>query len=129
MKYYKTYTLGCKVNTYETQAVSALLEKEGYQESKDDRCDLIIVNTCAVTLTSESKSRQKIRSLKKLYPNAVMFVMGCYSQLHPEQVEKIEGDMIVMSNQITVQISRRRVKEVNEAYAEYLFVQLQKQMV
>lgn len=96
MKYYKTYTLGCKVNTYETQAVSALLEKEGYQESKDDRCDLIIVNTCAVTLTSESKSRQKIRSLKKLYPNAVMFVMGCYSQLHPEQVEKIEGVDIVI---------------------------------
>ena len=45
------------------------------------------------------------------------------------EVEKIEGDMIVMSNQITVQISRRRVKEVNEAYAEYLFAQLQKQMV
>ena len=99
MKYYKTYTLGCKVNTYETQAVCELLDKNGYEESHDDRCDLIVVNTCAVTLTSESKSRQKIRALKKEYPNATVFVMGCFAQLHPEQASEIEGvDIIVGTN-------------------------------
>ncbi len=79
MKYYKTHTLGCKVNTYETQAICKILEENGFSESINNQCDLIIINTCAVTLTSERKSRQKIRSLKKEYPNAVIFVMGCYS--------------------------------------------------
>ena len=82
MKYYKCFSLGCKVNTYEIQAVCQILNENGYQESKDEQCDLIVINTCAVTLTSESKSRQKIRSLRSKYPNAILFVMGCYSQLH-----------------------------------------------
>lgn len=91
MKYYKTCTLGCKVNTYETQALCELLHQNGYQESKDNQCDLIIINTCAVTLTGEAKSRQKIHTLRKKYPNAILFVMGCYSQLKKDEVEKIEG--------------------------------------
>lgn len=96
MKYYKSVTLGCKVNTYETQAICQILNENGYQESHDENCDLVIVNTCAVTLTSESKSRQKIRSLKKENPNAIVFVMGCYSQLHPEDVASLEeADIII----------------------------------
>jgi threonylcarbamoyladenosine tRNA methylthiotransferase MtaB len=96
MKYYKCFSLGCKVNTYETQAVCQILNEHGYHESKDDQCDLIVINTCAVTLTSESKSRQKIRSLRSKYPNAILFVMGCYSQLHGEEVIAIEGVDIVI---------------------------------
>ena len=96
MKFYKCITLGCKVNTYETQAICELLHKNGYEESKDDRCDLVVINTCAVTLTSESKSRQKIHSLHKKYPEAIIFVMGCYSQLHKEKVQEIEGVNIVI---------------------------------
>ena len=96
MKYYKSVTLGCKVNTYETQAICQILNENNYQESHDAKCDLVIVNTCAVTLTSESKSRQKIRSLKKENPNAIVFVMGCYSQLHPEDVASLEeADIII----------------------------------
>ena len=96
MKYYKCFSLGCKVNTYEIQAVCQILNENGYQESKDEQCDLIVINTCAVTLTSESKSRQKIRSLRSKYPNAILFVMGCYSQLHSEEVSSIEGVDIVI---------------------------------
>ena len=96
MKYYKCFSLGCKVNTYETQAVCQILNEHGYHESKDDQCDLIVINTCAVTLTSESKSRQKIRSLRSKYPNAILFVMGCYSQLHSEEVIAIEGVDIII---------------------------------
>lgn len=96
MKYYKSVTLGCKVNTYETQAISQILNENGYIESYDKEVDLIIVNTCAVTSTSESKSRQKIRSLKKENPKAIVFVMGCYSQLHPEEVSTLkEADIII----------------------------------
>lgn len=96
MKFYKTYTLGCKVNTYETRAVCELLEQNGYQESFDERCDLFIINTCAVTLTSESKSRQKIRAMRKEYPSAIIVVMGCYSQLHSQQVSEIDGVDIII---------------------------------
>lgn len=120
MKYYKTYTLGCKVNTYETQAVCKILEENGFSESIDNQCDLIVINTCAVTLTSEGKSRQKIRSLKKEYPNAVIFVMGCYSQLHPEQVKEIEGVDIVIGTD-----KRNEIMNLLERY----FSQDQKQII
>ena len=70
MKYYKTHTLGCKVNTYETQAIKELLNKNGYEESLEDNplCDVYIINTCAVTSIGEQKSRQKIRSAIKKHP-------------------------------------------------------------
>ena len=55
------YTLGCKVNTYEIQAIKELLDANGYQESKTDECSLCIINTCAVTQVGEQKSRQMIR--------------------------------------------------------------------
>lgn len=109
MKYYKHFSLGCKVNTYETEAVCRILDRHGYTESEDDRCDLIVINTCAVTLTGESKSRQKIRSLKKRYPSAEIFVMGCYSQLHPDQVASIEGVDVVVGTS-----SRTRIIELLE---------------
>lgn len=96
MKYYKHFSLGCKVNAYETEAVCRILKRHGYAESPDERCDLIVINTCAVTLTGESKSRQKIHSLKKQYPSARIFVMGCYAQLHPDQVASIEGVDVVV---------------------------------
>lgn len=76
---YKTFSLGCKVNSYETNAVSTLLQKEGYVED-DNNPDVIIINTCSVTQTADQKSRQHIRKFKKLYPKAIIVVMGCYSQ-------------------------------------------------
>ncbi len=96
MKYYKTISLGCKVNTYETQAVKELLQKDGYEESHDDKCDVFVINTCAVTQVGEQKSRQMIRKAINENPNAVLIVMGCYSQLHPEVVAKIPGTDIIL---------------------------------
>ena len=96
MKYYKTLSLGCKVNTYEIQAIKELLNEKGYIESHDDKCDVFIINTCAVTQVGEQKSRQMIRKSISKYPNAITIVMGCYSQLHPEIVESIEGVDIVL---------------------------------
>ena len=96
MKFYKTLALGCKVNTYEIQAIKELLDKNGYQESHDDKCDVFIVNTCAVTQVGEQKSRQMIRKAIKKYPNATHVVMGCYSQLHPEIVKDIDNTAIIL---------------------------------
>ena len=96
MKFYKPLALGCKVNTYEIQAIKELLDKNGYQESHDDKCDVFIVNTCAVTQVGEQKSRQMIRKAIKKYPNATHVVMGCYSQLHPEIVKDIDNTAIIL---------------------------------
>ncbi len=96
MKYYKTLSLGCKVNTYETEAIKELLNKQGYTESIDDKCDIFVINTCAVTQVGEQKSRQMIRKAIASYPEAKIAVMGCYSQLHPEIVSKIDGVDVVV---------------------------------
>lgn len=113
MKYYKTHTLGCKVNTYETQAIKELLNKKGYEESLEDNplCDVYIINTCAVTSIGEQKSRQKIRSAIKKYPGSVIVVMGCYSQLHSEEVQEIEGTSIIIGTQ-----DRKRIVELLDEY-------------
>ena len=79
MKTFTTYNLGCKVNAYELSAISSLLIKEGFKEDGDNP-DVVIINTCSVTATADQKSRQHIRKMQKLFPHAVIAVMGCYSQ-------------------------------------------------
>ena len=78
-KSFTTYNLGCKVNAYELSAVSSLLLKKGFKEDNTNP-DVVIINTCSVTATADQKSRQHIRKMQKLFPNAVIAVMGCYSQ-------------------------------------------------
>ena len=78
-KSFFTYNLGCKVNAYELSAISSLLIKEGFVED-ENKPDVVIVNTCSVTATADQKSRQHIRKMQKLFPNAVIAVMGCYAQ-------------------------------------------------
>ena len=79
MKTFSTYNLGCKVNAYELSAISSLLIKEGFKED-NEHPDVVIINTCSVTATADQKSRQHIRKMQKLFPNAVIAVMGCYAQ-------------------------------------------------
>ena len=79
MPTFLTYNLGCKVNAYELSAISSLLIKEGFKEVKDNP-DVVIINTCSVTATADQKSRQHIRKMQKIYPDAVIAVMGCYAQ-------------------------------------------------
>ena len=79
MKTFTTYNLGCKVNAYELSAISSLLINEGFKEDASNP-DVVIINTCSVTATADQKSRQHIRKMQKLYPHAVIAVMGCYAQ-------------------------------------------------
>jgi len=91
------HTLGCKVNQYETEAMEEMFEKKGYTIVEEDGySDIYVINTCTVTNLSDRKSRQFIRKSKKNNPGAIVAVVGCYSQVSPEEVEKIQGvDVII----------------------------------
>ena len=81
------YTLGCKVNAYESEYVTNLLKKNNYQICDfEDICDVYIINTCTVTNTSDIKSRKIIRQAKRRNPNALVIAMGCFIQANPDLV-------------------------------------------
>ncbi len=95
---FQTFSLGCKVNIYESEAVSYDLIGKGFVQSNDNP-DVIIINTCTVTSQSDAKSRKLIRSKKEEFPNAIIVVMGCYSQLDPNTVsEKLGADIVIGTN-------------------------------
>lgn len=92
---YIIYTLGCKVNQYETQAIEALLVSRGHKPCREGEiADAVIVNTCAVTAEAGRKSRQAIHRLREENPGAVAAVLGCYSQLSPDAVQKLGADIV-----------------------------------
>ena len=84
MKFY-IYTLGCKVNTYESNIMKELLERSGYIYSED--ADIYIVNTCTVTNTSDNKSLKLLRRLRREHENAILVAVGCLSQVNPDNID------------------------------------------
>ena len=89
------YTLGCKVNQYETQALEQLVTQRGHSLVPfEETADAYVINTCTVTAVSDKKSRQVIRRARKSAPDAVIAVCGCYPQTHPDDVEKLGVDLI-----------------------------------
>ena len=86
------YTLGCKVNQYESEAIAEGLENHGYEiASFNETNHIYIINSCTVTAESDRKARQLIRRAIKKNPEAYILVCGCYSQNSPEEVAKIQG--------------------------------------
>ena len=90
----KFISLGCKVNSYESSALKELFLKNGFKENGND--DIIVINTCSVTSVADQKSRQIIRREKRNNPNAILCVMGCYSQKNADYVIKECGADIVV---------------------------------
>lgn len=89
-------TLGCKVNQFETEAMSELLEKEGFEVVQDSVSDIYIINTCAVTNESERKSRQFINKAKRMNKDAIVVAVGCSVQLHGEKISRdTTADIII----------------------------------
>ena len=89
------YTLGCKTNQYETQAMERLLTDLGHEIGHfDEKCDGYIINTCSVTAVADKKNRAVIRRCRRLNPDAVIGVCGCYSQHAPEDVRALGVDVI-----------------------------------
>lgn len=91
------HTLGCKVNSYESEAMLELFKEAGYQEADfKDTSDVYIINTCTVTNTGDRKSRQIIRQAIKRNPDAVVCVVGCYAQVAKDEVLAIEGVGVII---------------------------------
>ena len=89
------YTLGCKVNQYETQAMEQLLIGLGHSiGSFQDACDGYVINTCSVTAVADRKNRTVIRRCRKEHPNSVIAVCGCYSQHDAEAVAALGVDVV-----------------------------------
>lgn len=89
------YTLGCKTNQYETQAMERLLCEQGHEIcSFEDDCDCYIVNTCSVTAVADKKNRAVIRRCRRVHPQAILGVCGCYSQHAAQAVRELEADVV-----------------------------------
>lgn len=108
-------TLGCKVNSYESQAYVQGLLQLGYTEVDFKECaDIYIINTCAVTNTAGSKSRQKIHQAIRTNPDAFVAVVGCYVQTSSQEISNIEGvDLILGSDG-----KARLAAEIDQAYKQ-----------
>ena len=98
MKYY-IYTLGCKVNTYESAIMEEQLKLSGYiSVTKEEIADIYIINTCTVTNTASNKSMKMIRQAVRKNSNAIIIVVGCLSQVESEMISNIDGVSIVLGN-------------------------------
>ena len=95
------HTLGCKVNQYETEAMAKRFREEGYEiVGEREFADVYIINTCTVTAVADKKSRQYIRRMKKVNPDSVIAVTGCYAQIRPDEVSAVNGvDIVAGTNE------------------------------
>ncbi|MBS7020441.1 MAG: tRNA (N(6)-L-threonylcarbamoyladenosine(37)-C(2))-methylthiotransferase MtaB [Firmicutes bacterium] len=93
----KIYTLGCKVNTYESNVMMESMKRKGYQEG-DTNTDVVIINTCSVTNTASKKSVKMIHQAIRKNPNAVIVVCGCMSQVETDTIKEIDGVSIILGN-------------------------------
>lgn len=109
---YTIYTLGCKVNIFESESVSSILDNHGYERiANSEVADIYIINTCTVTNKSDSKSRKVIRSAIRSNPDAIVIVMGCYAQLAKDEISEIDGVDIILGND-----DKSKIYEIIEEY-------------
>lgn len=107
----KFISLGCKVNSYENNALKELFKKEGIDDNSD--FDLVVINTCSVTSVADQKSRQIIRRERKNNNGAILFVMGCYSQKNAKYViDECGADIVIGTS------NRNKAPELVKKYLE-----------
>ena len=93
------YTLGCKVNQYETAAMERMLVAAGYTPTLSDaEPDIFIINSCTVTAESDRKTRQTVRKYRRELPNSVIVLTGCMPQAFPDDATEIDAADIVLGN-------------------------------
>ena len=111
---FQIYTLGCKVNTYESNVMrDALLNKGYFEVDLKEKADITIINTCTVTNTADSKSMKVIRQAIRRNENAIIVVCGCLVQNKKEEVSKIDGVDIVIGN-----INKSKIVDYIEKYID-----------
>ncbi len=114
MKKVAFITLGCKVNQYETNSMIEQFIKKGYMVVEaDKKADIYIVNTCTVTNISDRKSRQMLRRVKQIEPQAIVVACGCYVQVAKEELEKMEEIDLVLGNN-----EKKNIVQAVENYIE-----------
>ena len=112
-----TYSLGCKVNSYECDAIASKLLEEGFTLD-ESHPDVIVINTCSVTHVADQKSRQHIRKYRKEFPNAVIAVMGCYAQGNAEFIIKECGADIVIGTSYRDKLVSMIKEHLSKKYQE-----------
>lgn len=116
------YTLGCKLNFTETSTLKRIAEQNSFSiTSEIEKADVIVINTCTVTQTADKKSRYSIRHLQSQNPHAKIFVTGCYADVDPQSVEKIQGVTFVFGNNDKVQFDyylKQISKEKNNQFTK-----------
>lgn len=130
------YTLGCKLNFSETSGIARLFEEEGYARVDfKDGADVVVINTCSVTDNADKKCRQVVKQARNLSADSFIAVIGCYAQLKPAEIAKIEGVNVVLGatekfnllqhvknwdkNQLEPLIYNSAIKEVKEFVPSY----------
>lgn len=107
MKSFIVTTLGCKVNRYESEAISEQLVSLGWRRTgKGDEADLCIINTCTVTRKAATQSRQSVRKAIRTHPRALIVTTGCYAQVAPQVFRNIDGVHCVIGNTLKDQIAQ-----------------------
>ncbi len=107
------FTLGCRVNQYESDAIEEQLVNRGFEIVPfGENCDIVIINTCTVTAESDRKSRQHIRRAKKSAPDAAIIVTGCFAHISPDEAKAIDGVAAVIGNK-----DKKAIAELAEALA------------
>ncbi len=114
MKSVALHSLGCKVNSYETEIMQQKLQEKGYEIVPfEGRADIYIINTCTVTNMADRKSRQMLHRARQLNPDALVVAAGCYVQTGREAVEKDHSvDLLIGNNR------KRDIAEILEEYLE-----------
>ena len=124
------YTLGCKVNQYETQAMEQALRARGHEVVPfTGQADAYVVNTCSVTAVSDQKSRQVIHGVQRKHPDAVVAVCGCYPQTHADDVRKLGVDLMAGTGDRTGFIrtleeaaaEKRRIEAIDQPFERRVF--------
>ncbi len=111
------YTLGCKVNQYESRAMAEELVRHGFEiKSPSDICDVYIINTCTVTSESDRKARQFIRRAIGKNANAFIIVCGCFSQTAPYEVAKIDGVDVIIGNANKLNVAKFAKELVSQGH-------------
>ena len=95
------YTLGCKLNFSETSTIARLFEDGGFAKVDfEDKPDVFVINTCSVTENADKKCKQLVKRAKKISPESMVIILGCYAQLKPEEISRIPGvDLVLGANE------------------------------
>ena len=121
------YTLGCKVNQYETQAMRESLERKGFRDiegQKEAPCDLVVVNTCTVTQDADRTNRYWIRRLRREHPGARLAVTGCYVEKNRPELEAMPEVDLILANHEKALLAEKLLDPSHVAHAPASFAPL-----